>query len=164
MAEGELIFGGVDVGKWQNLLLPGIWASIIALFHYCSIIPLFFACIRLEHTAHRRYGTKCWFFNFFLLLKSPSEVIFFHMKEKGPFHLKVIFFFPNSKNQFGIGLDLFQAIEITHLSGQQLKGFLWCYYLDFSISLHLATLNASSVAPELIESWQKLASLVLTIL
>ena len=29
MATGELIFDDVDVGQWQNQLIPGIWASII---------------------------------------------------------------------------------------------------------------------------------------
>ena len=78
---------------------------------------------------------------------------------KGSFPLEGNLFLPKSKNQLGIGLDSFQAMEITHLSGQQWKGFLWCSYLDFSISLYIATLSASSVALELIESWQKLASL-----
>ena len=123
---------------------------------------LFLATIRLDDTAHRHYGNKCWFFYLFFS-KATLRGHLLPDGRKRSFPLEGDLFLPKSKNQLGIGLDSFQAMEMTHLSGQQWKGFLWCSYLDFSISLYIATLSASSVALELIESWQKLASLVLTI-
>ena len=40
-------------------------------------------------------------------------------------------FLPNSKNQLGIGLDSFQAIEITHLSRPSIERFLVMLLLRF---------------------------------
>ena len=126
MAAGELIFDDVDNGKWQNQLLPGVWASIVALFHSCSIIP----------SLHCSLLASGWStLQAYIMERSVNVLICFVSKatlrghlpphgRKTAFPLEGDLFLPNSKNQLGIGLDSFQAIEITYLSGQQWKGFL----------------------------------------
>ena len=126
-----------------------------SLFHCCSLL-VFASGWSILHTDIMEWSV---FFSICFFSKATLRGHLLPDGRKGSFPLEGDLFLPKSKNQLGIGLDSFQAMEITHLSGQQWKGFLWCSYLDFSISLYIATLSASSVALELIESWQKLASL-----
>ena len=86
------------------------------------------------------------------------------MEEKGPFLLKAIFFAKFQESAWNWIRFVPSYRNYTFITAINGKVSCDAVNLDFSISLHLATLNASSVAPELIESWQKLASLVLTIL